>query len=57
MDDFRKLKLWQRSHELVLEIEPKLFEFPKYQLFALSQQIRRAMYSITSNIAEGSGKE
>ncbi len=30
--------------------------FPDYEKYALSSQIRRAMISVTSNIAEGSGR-
>lgn len=50
---FTKLVAWQKSHQLVLLIYKISEKFPKKEIFGLSQQIRRAVVSITSNIAEG----
>ena len=57
MRDFKKLKVWQRSHQLVLDIYKSTEKFPKIELYGLTSQIRRSAVSIPSNIAEGCGKE
>ncbi|PIR95079.1 four helix bundle protein [Candidatus Falkowbacteria bacterium CG10_big_fil_rev_8_21_14_0_10_37_6] len=53
---FIDLKAWHKNHELVLEIYKINKQFPKEELYGLSSQIRRAVVSITSNIAEGFGR-
>lgn len=50
---FIDLKTWQEAHKLVLMIYKITKEFPKEEQFGLISQIRRAVVSITSNIAEG----
>ena len=47
------LNAWKEGHKLVLEIYKLSKEFPKEEVFALVSQIRRAVVSITSNLAEG----
>ena len=56
MRDFRQLNVWAESHQLTLEIYKITKEFPKDELFALTNQMRRASVSIPSNIAEGCGR-
>ena len=56
MKDFRKLKVWEKSHHLVLSIYNITAGFPKGEAFGLTSQIRRASVSIPANIAEGCGK-
>lgn len=53
MQDFRKLKVWQKSHELTLETYRMTVNFPQCELYGLTSQIRRASSSISANIAEG----
>jgi len=50
---FTDLKAWQRGHDLVVAIYKSTKEFPREESFALTSQMRRAVVSITSNIAEG----
>jgi len=50
---FTDLKAWQYSHQLVLLIYELAREFPNHEKFGLTNQMRRAAVSITSNIAEG----
>ncbi len=50
---FRKLIVWQRAHELALIVYKANENFPKYEMFGLTSQIRRSAVSIEANIAEG----
>lgn len=56
MRDFRKLKVWEKSHELTLAIYKATSSFPDHELFGLTSQMRRAATSISANIAEGCGR-
>ncbi len=56
MQDFRQLKVWMKSHSLVLAVYKATASFPKSEVFGLTNQIRRASVSIPSNIAEGCGR-
>jgi four helix bundle protein len=56
MQDFRELKIWQRSHRLTLAVYRATRSFPKDELFGLISQIRRASASVPANIAEGCGR-
>ena len=56
MTTFRNLNVYIKSKELVKQIYELLKKFPKEEQFALSDQLRRAVISIPSNIAEGSGR-
>jgi four helix bundle protein len=53
MKDFRKLKVWEKAHQLTLRIYKVTEEFPREELYGLISQIRRASVSIPTNIAEG----
>ncbi len=57
MRDYKKYTVWNEGHRLVLEIYKITNSFPKDELFGLSSQIRRAMVSVPTNIAEGCGRE
>jgi four helix bundle protein len=56
MKDFRNLKVWEKSHEITLTIYKETKKFPKDELYGLVSQLRRAVISIPTNIAEGCGK-
>ena len=57
MQDFRRLKVWQKSHSLTLELYGVTASFPRSEQFGLTGQIRRAASSIPANIAEGCGRD
>ena len=50
---FKDLVAWQEGHKLVLYVYVLTKNFPSDEKFALVDQLRRAVVSITSNIAEG----
>jgi four helix bundle protein len=50
---FQDLIVWRKAHQLVLEVYRLSAAFPQKEVFALSQQMRRAAVSIPANIAEG----
>ncbi|MGA2856574.1 MAG: four helix bundle protein [Candidatus Sulfotelmatobacter sp.] len=52
---FRDLRVWQEAMKLTTEIYRSTADFPRHELYGLSQQIRRAAVSVPSNIAEGKG--
>ncbi len=56
MRDYKKFKVWQKSHDLTLKIYNVTADFPREERYGLISQIRRAAVSITTNIAEGSGR-
>ena len=54
---FEKLNVWQEAKKLVVDVYHLLDDFPKFEKYALCDQIRRAVVSVPSNIAEGSGRK
>lgn len=56
MHNFKELKVWNDSRTLCKIIYEVTSEFPESEKFGLTNQIRRAVVSIPSNIAEGSGR-
>jgi four helix bundle protein len=56
VQSYRDLIVWQRAMELVMLVYKLTKKFPKEELFGLSLQIRKAVVSVPSNIAEGQGR-
>jgi len=50
---FTDLIAWKKSHQFVFHVYKVIKDFPGTERFGLSDQLRRAAVSITSNIAEG----
>ena len=57
MHNFRELEVWKKSIQLCKKYYFFSKEFPKDELFGLTSQSRRCLYSIPSNIAEGAGRD
>lgn len=57
MRDFRKLQIWEKSHDLTLRLYELTSQFPRNEIYGLTSQIRRACASIPTNIAEGCGRD
>lgn len=54
--EYKKLDVYKESKNLVKMIYRLIEQFPKVETYALSDQLRRAVISVPSNIAEGSGR-
>ncbi len=53
INTFRDLKVWDKAHQLVLEIYKLSHLFPQSEVYGLGSQVRRAAVSVASNIVEG----
>jgi len=49
---FKDLIVWQKSRDLAVAVYKLTEQFPKSELYGLTSQMRRAVISISSNIAE-----
>ena len=50
---FRDLQVWQKAMDLADAVYTASADFPRVEMFGLTSQVRRAVVSIPSNIAEG----
>ena len=57
IEDFTDLLAWKEGHELVKLVYKYTKTFPKDEIYGITNQIRRAAVSVTSNIAEGFGRK
>ncbi|MGE3314885.1 MAG: four helix bundle protein [Planctomycetaceae bacterium] len=57
MKDFRELKVWEKAHQLTLDVYKQTTIFPRDEVYGLTSQLRRSATSIPSNIAEGCGRD
>jgi four helix bundle protein len=55
--NFRQLKVWEKAHQLTLEIYRVTASFPRAETYGLTSQLRRASSSICANLAEGCGRD
>lgn len=53
LKSFRDLNVWQKSADLAVQIYAITEKFPKSELYGLTSQMRRAIISVSSNLAEG----
>jgi four helix bundle protein len=54
---FTDLHAWRESHKLVIIIYEMTRDFPREEIFGLTNQLRRCVISLTSNIAEGFSRQ
>lgn len=55
-EGFEQLEVWQKAIDLAVETYQLTDEFPKSEIYSLTNQMRRASSSISANIAEGYGR-
>ena len=53
VQSFKDLILWQKAHNLTLQVYKNTQDFPSIEIYGLTSQMRRAAYSIPANIVEG----
>jgi four helix bundle protein len=56
MFQFEKLDVWQYARSFARDVYGSVESFPRKEQFALTQQLQRAVVSISANIAEGSSR-
>ncbi len=56
MKDYKELEVWQKGISLALAVYEITNIFPKDEVYSLTNQIKRAVVSIPSNIAEGASR-
>ncbi|HDP70438.1 MAG TPA: four helix bundle protein [Actinobacteria bacterium] len=55
--NWKKLKVWQKCHSLVLKIYEITTGFPKEEVYGLTNQLRRSSASVPANIVEGQSRD
>lgn len=56
MHNFRELKVWQKAIDLAVDVYEAASNLPSDEKYGLISQLKRGSISISSNIAEGSGR-
>jgi four helix bundle protein len=56
LSDYKELEVWQKAMALAKQVYQMTANFPKEEMYGLTSQVRRAVVSIPSNIAEGSAR-
>ena len=57
MQNYKDLKVWEKAHSFTLHVYEQTKTFPNEELYSLTNQLRRAAFSVPANIAEGCGKK
>lgn len=55
--DYKNLDVWKKCRKLTSSVYEASKNFPKEEVFELTTQVRRAVVSLVSNIAEGCGRQ
>jgi four helix bundle protein len=57
MQNYKDLKVWMKAHEFTMKVYEASKQFPREELYSLTNQLRRAASSVPANIAEGCGRK
>jgi len=55
--NFEKLKVWEKAHQFALLVHNITKKFPKEEIYGLTSQLRRAVFSVPTNIVEGNERK
>jgi four helix bundle protein len=56
MHNLKELKIWNKAIDVAISVYKVTDKFPKEETYGLTSQTRRSAVSISSNIAEGAGR-
>lgn len=56
MRNYRDLQVWNKAHNLTLELYRISRQFPREEIYGITSQLRRAAVLIGANLAEGCGR-
>lgn len=54
---WKELEVWKKAHNMVIGIYEIISQFPDTEKYALSDQLKRAAYSVPANIVEGHSRK
>lgn len=57
MQNYKDLKVWVKAHEFTMKVYEVSKQFPREEIYSLTNQLRRAASSVPANIAEGCGRK
>src|ERR1044071_1020683 len=57
MRDYTKIEAWRLADDLTVAVYEGTRSFPREEIYGLTSQLRRAVYSVPANIVEGSVRE
>jgi four helix bundle protein len=57
MRDYTKIEVWRLADDFTVAVYERTRSFPKEEIYGLTSQLRRASYSIPTNIVEGASRE
>src|SRR6266480_4683491 len=57
MRDYTKIDAWRLADDLTVAVYEHTRSFPKQEIYGLTNQLRRASYSVPANIVEGASRE
>jgi four helix bundle protein len=56
INSYKDLLIWQKGIDIAINLYELVEDFPKEEIYAFTSQLKRASISISSNIAEGYGR-
>ena len=56
MHNYKELKVWEKAVDFAVDVYKATDQLPSDERFGLTSQIRRSVVSVSSNIAEGAGR-
>jgi len=56
MHNYKELKVWGKAVNFAVDVYKSTESLPQDERFGLTSQIRRSVVSVSSNIAEGAGR-